>query len=103
MKTLEELRRQISLGEFELSHHAFRRAVERNISALEIQQAGEQVHIIEEYPDDKYTPSCLLLGFTHMSRPLHIQLSLTETDLVKIITIYEPDASAWIEYTQRRS
>ena len=103
MKTLEELQRQLSLGEFEFSHHAFRRAVERIISTLEIQQAGEQVHIVEEYPDDKYTPSCLLLGFTHMRRPLHIQVSRAETDLVKIITLYEPDATEWIDYTQRRS
>jgi hypothetical protein len=103
MKTLEELRRQLALGEFEFSHHAFRRAVERNISTLEIQQAGEQAHIIEEYPDDKYTPSCLLVGFTHLRRPLHIHVSLAETDLVKIITLYEPDTSEWLDYMQRRS
>ena len=62
MKTLETLRQQLSRGEFEFSRHAFRRAVERNISEMEIRQAGANAKIIEDYPDDKYSPSCLLLG-----------------------------------------
>jgi len=32
MKTLEDVRKQLAAGEFEFSRHAFRRAVERNIS-----------------------------------------------------------------------
>ena len=71
MKTIDNIRRQLSAGEFELSRHAFKRAVERNISDLEIRQAGEQAKIIEDYPDDKYAPSCLLLGFNGIGRPLH--------------------------------
>jgi hypothetical protein len=40
LKTLSELRPQLSEGESEFSRHAFRRAVERNISDIEIRQAG---------------------------------------------------------------
>lgn len=64
MKSLTTLRRQLAAGEFEFSRHAFHRAVERNISEAEIRQAGASADIIEDYPDDKYSPSCLLLGFT---------------------------------------
>lgn len=53
MKTLDDLRRQLSTGEFEFSHHAFKRAVERNISTANIQEAGAQARVIEDYPDDK--------------------------------------------------
>jgi len=102
MKTLEEVRSQLSAGAFEFSRHALKRVVERNIGDQEIRQAGGQANIIEDYPDDKYSPSCLLLGFTETGRPLHIQVSLAETELVKIITIYEPDPSEWINYSQRR-
>jgi len=102
MKTLEEVRNQLSAGEFEFSRHALKRVVERNISDQEIRQAGIQANVIEEYPDDKYSPSCLLLGFTQTGRPLHIQVSLAETELVKIITLYEPDPSEWINHSQRR-
>ncbi len=102
MKTLEKVRSQLSLGEFDFSRHAIKRVVERNISEQEIRQAGVQADIIEDYPEDKYSPSCLLLGFTQTGRPLHIQVSLADTALVKIITLYEPSASEWINYSQRR-
>jgi hypothetical protein len=102
MKTLELLRQQLSRGEFEFSRHACRRAVERNISETEIRQAGANAKIIEDHPDDKYAPSCLLLGFTEEERPLHIQVSYIDSDLVKIITLYEPDESEWIDFAQRR-
>lgn len=75
MKTIDDIQRQLSRGEFEFSRHAFKRAVERNISDVEIMQVGEQAKIIEVYPDDKYAPSCLLLGFTAAQRPLHLQVS----------------------------
>jgi hypothetical protein len=102
MKTLERVRSQLSTGEFEFSRHALKRVVERNIGDQEIREAGLHATIIEDYPDDKYSPSCLLLGFTKTGRPLHIQVSLAETELVKIITIYEPDPSEWSNYSQRR-
>lgn len=102
VKTLAQIRRQLSLGQFEFSRHAFRRAVERNISELEIRQAGKQAEIIEDYPADKYGPSCLLLGFAANNRPLHLQVSRLDTPLVKIITLYEPDEQEWYDYAQRR-
>ena len=64
MKTLDEICRQLADGQFEFSRHAFKRAVERNISDSEIREAGKSAIIIEDYPNDKYAPSCLLLGFT---------------------------------------
>jgi len=57
--------------------------------------------LIEDYPDDKYSPSALLLGFTAGGRPLHFQVSFAETDLTKIITIYEPDPNEWVDYRRR--
>lgn len=102
MKTLDDIRRQLAAGEFEFSRHAFKRAIERNISDAEIRQAGAQAGIIEDYPDDKYAPSSLLLGFTITGRPLHIQASRVDSDLLKIITIYEPDPAEWYDYAGRR-
>jgi hypothetical protein len=102
MKTLPEICHQLSLGQYELSRYAFRRAVERNIGEAEIKQAGTQAELIEIYPEDKYAPSALLLGFTQTGRPLHIQVSYVDSELVKIITLYEPDAGQWYNYRQRR-
>jgi len=102
MKRLETVQGQLSAGEFDFSRHAFKRAVERDIGNHEIQQAGGKAVVIEDYPDDKYSPSCLLLGFTNSGRALHIQVSLAETEFVKIITVYEPDPAEWSNYSQRR-
>ncbi len=52
--------------------------------------AGE---VIEDYPDDKYGPSCLIMGKTGHEKVLHIQVSYPPN--VKIITVYEPSADKW--------
>jgi len=72
MITLDEIRQRLVAGTFEFSRHAFKRVVERDISERDIRKAGRHASMIENYPDDKYAPSCLLLGFTDAGRPLHI-------------------------------
>jgi hypothetical protein len=102
VKDLAKIREQIQSGRFEFSRHAFIRAIERNISEIEIRTAGAKADIIEEYPADKYSPSALLLGFAQNGRPLHFQVSLDEEEITKIITIYEPDKQLWIDFMKRR-
>jgi Domain of unknown function (DUF4258) len=102
VKKLSEIQNQLRAGEFEFTRHAFKRVVERNISELEIIQVGENVVIIEDYPDDKYSPSCLLLGLTILGRGLHLQVSRMDSNILKIITIYEPNNDEWIDYRTRR-
>jgi Domain of unknown function (DUF4258) len=102
VKKLSEIQNQLRAGEFEFTRHAFKRVVERNISELEIIQVGENVVIIEDYPDDKYSPSCLLLGLTSLGRSLHLQVSRMDSNILKIITIYEPNNDEWIDYRTRR-
>lgn len=102
MKTLAQVQAQFLAGEFDYSHHAFARAVERNISDAEIREAGAEVQPVEEYPEDKYGPSWLVLGFTRSGRPLHMQVSMVDSPLVRTITVYEPDPDAWRDYVQRR-
>ena len=100
---IQDIRQRLESGQFEFSRHALHRVVERNISEEEIREAGGTATIIEDYPDDKYSPSCLLLGFTARQRPLHMQICYTNVGMIKIVTIYEPDAAAWIENRIRRS
>ncbi|MCH8295005.1 DUF4258 domain-containing protein, partial [Candidatus Poribacteria bacterium] len=74
----------------------------RHISVQKVREAMEESEIIEDYPNDKYGPSCLILGFTQSVRPLHIQCSYPSRPLVKIITLYEPDPSRWMDFKTRR-
>ena len=102
MKTLSQIQQELAGGQFDFSRHAFRRVVERNISEQEIREAGAMAEVIEDYPEDKYSPSGLLLGFTRAGRALHFQVSFAESDTTKIVTIYEPDPNEWIENRKRR-
>jgi len=78
-----------------LSRHAFRRIVERDITEVEIREVGRNAVMLEDYPGDKYSPSCLLLGLTARERPLHIHVSRAEGEVTRIVTIYEPDLDDW--------
>ena len=39
---------------------------------------------------------------SQIERPIHIQVSLADTEFVKIITVYEPNEDEWIDYSKRR-
>ena len=96
------IRDKVSRGLFELSEHAVDASILRRISVQELREAVANGEIIEDYPDDKYGPSCLLLGFTRAHRPLHVQCSYPSRSLVKIITLYEPDPELWLALRVRR-
>ena len=100
---ITELRSKIADGQFEFTQHAVDQSIIRHISVQEIREAFANSQIVEDYPDDKYGPSCLILGFTLAGRPLHILCSYPSRPLVKIVTLYEPDPEQWIDFRKRRS
>jgi hypothetical protein len=99
---IEAIRQKVSEGRFEFTQHAVDRSIVRRISAEELRQAIATGEIIEDYPDDRYGPSCLILGYTQEGRRLHIHCSYGRRELIKIITVYQPDPSQWIEFRTRR-
>ena len=102
MKSIEQIWKQLVNGEYDLSAYALKRAVERKILFFEIEEAGINAEIIEDYPDDKFSPSCILLGMTNSGKVLHILVSRADLDFVKIITVYEPDDDIFINYIDRK-
>jgi hypothetical protein len=102
MSLIEELRAKIAAGRFEFSQHATDQVIARHIRVEEIREAFAGGEVIEDYPNDKYGPSCLVLGLTAAGRPLHVQSSYPARPLVKLITVYEPDPELWIEFRTRR-
>jgi hypothetical protein len=103
MALIDEIRRKVGRDLFELSKHAADQIISRHIQIQEVRQAFANSEIIEDYPEDKYGPSCLLLGFTATGRPLHIQCSHPSRQVVKVVTLYEPDPSLWIDFRTRRN
>ena len=103
MPIIDDIRDKIASGQFEFSQHAVDQSIVRQISVQELREAIAVGEVIEEYPDDKYGPSCLVFGVTLTRRPIHIQCSYPSRPLVKIITLYEPDPQRWVDFKVRRA
>ena len=87
----------------EFRAHAIQKMVERGISFIEIDEASDNLRIVNEYEDDVPYPSCLALGFTKRDRPLHMVFAANHpTQTAYVITVYEPDGSRWSENFTRR-
>ena len=99
---VESIRAKFGSGKYEYSRHAVDQMIWRGILEREVQEAIASAEVIEDYPNDKYGPSCLLLGTTRTGRALHVQCSYPQRPLVKIVTVYEPDPGQWTALRWRR-
>ena len=69
----------------------------------EVGEAVQSAELLEEYPDDRPYPSCLLFGLTGSWCPLHLVAAYDETgNRVLVVTVYEPDPTEWEDYRRRR-
>ena len=103
MATIELIRSKVLRKQYEFSKHAVDQSILRGISVAELEEAiGGLSELIEDYPNDKYGPSCLILGFTKAGRPLHVQCSCPSRPLIKIITLYQPDPNQWMDFRIRK-
>ena len=104
MSILEQIRSNVLQRQYEFSRHAVDQSIIRRITVAEIEDAFERgCELIEDYPEDKYGPSCLILGFTRAGRPLHLQCSYPSRPLIKIVTLYQPDPSLWVNFRLRNT
>ncbi|MBT9131989.1 MAG: hypothetical protein DDT32_00828 [Syntrophomonadaceae bacterium] len=103
MGMLEEIQAKILRREYEFSKHAVDQSIVRDISVAEVEEAiSGRTEVVEDYPDDKYGPSCLILGFTKAGRPLHLQCSYPSRPVIKVVTLYEPDPDVWVDFRIRK-
>lgn len=98
---ITEIRRKIAAGLFEFSKHAVDQTIARHILVEEIKETIDNGRVIENYPEDKHGPSCLIYGNTSRGRPIHVQCSHPARPMIKIITVYEPDPTRWLDFVAR--
>lgn len=76
------------------SSHAVRRMFARRISEAEVEIAINRGTIIESYPDDTPFASYLVLFIDGC--PIHVVYSIDEsTNIIYVITAYNPDSAIW--------
>ena len=85
------------------SGHAVRRMVQRAVTAPHVRAVLDANDIIESYPDDTPYPSALYIG-TVAGRPLHVVAAHdVVAQRVIVVTVYEPDPTAWDATLRKRS
>ncbi len=98
---LERIRVQAGIENIRVTPHAQQEMVEENIILDEVLEAIATGQIIENYPEHRRGPCCLLNGLTQQGRSIHIVCTTAQPVLI-IITTYEPKPPKWITPTQRR-
>lgn len=102
-KTLiEGILARVNERDYRFTLHAGDRMTERHISVREVEEAllSDSAEVIEDYPEDPRSPSCLVFGITKNGRPLHIQCTYAPN--VAVVTAYEPKADEWAAWKIRR-
>ena len=97
MLNTQSIRDKVKEGKYRISFTHTEKLRERRIEMVEIEEAISNGVIIEAYPDDPRGPSCLIYGFTHQGRPLHIVCGDLEAERILVITAYEPSLEEWEE------
>ena len=86
----------------ELRLHAVERMLERGVSKEDVRHVIESGKVIEDYPNDKPFPSCLVMGYVNQ-KPMHVVVATDkDTNRAIIVTVYEPDPSQWESGFERR-
>jgi len=93
----------IRSGRVRITDHADEEAQNDRLSYEEIFFSVFTGEIIEDYPDDKPYPSCLVSGRTFKNEPVHSVWAYNEeTQWAVLITVYRPDPVRWKNWRERR-
>ena len=63
MSLIDNIREKVEIGLFEFSKHAVDQSIIRRISVQDVREVITNGTIIEDYPEDKYGPSCLIFWY----------------------------------------
>ena len=67
---------------------------DRMITGQDVRRVVMHGEIIEDYPEDVRSQSCLLLGIDLEGRPIHVVCS-PKPEFLAIITAYTPEPKEW--------
>ena len=86
-----------------ITDHADEEAQADELSIDEIFASVRRGEVIEEYPDDRPFPSCLVYGNTPADEPIHSVWAYNrESGWAVLITVYRPDPQRWLNWRTRR-
>lgn len=82
-----------------ITDHADEEAVNDGLTFEEIYFSVMHGEIIEDYPNDKPYPSCLILDNNFSGEPIHnVWAYNSESQCAALITVYRSDPTRWIDW-----
>ncbi len=103
MVAIDDIIKSIKAKKIRITDHADEEAQNDELSFKEVFASVLTGEIIEQYPDDKPYPSCLIYGKNLKNEPIHsVWAYNAETRASVLITVYRPDPSRWINWKVRR-
>ena len=101
---LDDIVGAIRRNQIRITHHADEEAHLDHLSYDEIYVSVFNGEVIENYPDDKPYPSCLIYGKTFGQEPVHNVWAFNQENMwAVLITVYRPDPVRWIDWRVRRT
>src|SRR5438552_3926873 len=98
---LRQIKSLASSDNYRVSQHAHQEMVEESVRLDDVLAGLSAGIILENYPEYRRGPCCLVYGIDPSGRPLHIVCTTMQPRLI-IITVYEPKPPKWLTPTQRR-
>lgn len=100
-KALEGIKARAAAEAIRVTQHAQEEMDADDVTLDEVLAAIAVGQIVENYPEHRRGPCCLLYGRSPKGRPLHV-VCTTAYPLLIIITVYIPRPPKWISPLQRR-
>ena len=93
----------IQANRIRITEHADEETQADELTYEEVVFSVFQGEIIEDYPNDRPYPSCLIYGKTFLGEPVHSVWAFNEENKwAVLITVYRPDPDRWINWRERR-
>lgn len=103
MIRIEAIKESIRSDKIRITDHADEEAYNDRLPFNEILSSISAGEIIEQYPEGKPYPSCLILSKDAKDEPIHTVWAYnSETRSSVLITVYRPDPRLWIDGKVRR-
>jgi len=99
---IQDIRNATAERKIQWGQHVLERMVARRVSREDVIYVLSNGELIEDYPNDRPFPSCLLMAAPDQ-QPLHVVAAFDpHTTTVFVVTVYEPDLDHFEEDRQTR-
>lgn len=93
--TLDFIRYEIQKQTYEISLHADDERIADCLTISQVEFVLLQCEILEQYPNDPRGESCLTVGFTSDSIPVHVVCGRNPSGHLILVTVYVPTMPKW--------